>query len=127
MNKGYLYLRDHCSYKSDIYDVYKMGYTKIILNRAIAYRTCEVEPGSFIMVIEILNKMFEFAGHKVTYEDIKDRQDAWYNDWTITEEQYDKWKQWGTKQIKKKLKYTDVYAERQMSMIGANWGLKFEK
>jgi hypothetical protein len=79
------------------------------------------------LIIEILNKMFEFAGHKVTFEDIKDRQDAWYNDWTITEDQYDKWKEWGTKQIKKKLKYTDVYADRQMSMIGSNWGLKFEK
>jgi hypothetical protein len=28
------------------------------------------------LIIEILNKMFEFAGHKVTFEDIKDRQDA---------------------------------------------------
>ncbi len=54
--KGYLYLRDHRSYHCEMYDVYKMGSTKIILNRAVAYRTCEVEPGSFIMVIEILNK-----------------------------------------------------------------------
>jgi hypothetical protein len=79
------------------------------------------------MLVDILNKMFEIAGHDVTFEDIKDRKDAWYNDWTMTEEQYEEWKKWGTNQIKKVMKYTDTYADRQMSMIGANWGLKFDK
>ncbi len=79
------------------------------------------------MLVDILNKMFEIAGHDVTFEDIKDRKDAWYNDWTMTEEQYEEWKKWGANQIKKVMKYTDTYADRQMSMIGANWGLKFEK
>ena len=77
------------------------------------------------MLIDILNKMFEIAGHKVTFDDIKDRKDAWYNDWTMTEEQYDKWKEWGMKQFKKRFKLTDLYAERQMALIGLNWGLKF--
>lgn len=79
------------------------------------------------MLVDILNKMFEIAGHDVTFEDIKDRKDAWYNDWTMTEEQYEEWKKWGANQIKKVMKYTDTYADRQMSMIGANWGLKFDK
>jgi len=79
------------------------------------------------MLVDILNKMFEIAGHDVTFEDIKDRKDAWYNDWTMTEEQYEEWKKWGANQIKKVMKYTDTYADRQMSMIGANWGLKFNK
>jgi hypothetical protein len=77
------------------------------------------------ILIDILNKMFEIAGHKVTFDDIKDRKDAWYNDWTMTEEQYDKWKEWGMKQFKKRFKLTDLYAERQMALIGSNWGLKF--
>lgn len=77
------------------------------------------------ILIDILNKMFEIAGHKVTFDDIKDRKDAWYNDWTMTEEQYDKWKEWGMKQYKKRFKLTDLYSERQMSLIGLNWGLKF--
>lgn len=53
---GYLYLRDHISYKSDKYDLYKFGSSKIIKNRNVSYKTCEVESGKFIMVIEILNK-----------------------------------------------------------------------
>jgi hypothetical protein len=79
------------------------------------------------LFVDIINKMFEIAGHKATFEDIKDRKDAWYDDWTITEEQYEKWKKWGVKELKKKLNLTDVYADRQMSMIAVYWGLKFEK
>ncbi len=54
--KGYLYLRNHISYKSDKYDVYKFGSSKIIKNRDVIYKTNEVEAGKFIMVIEIFNK-----------------------------------------------------------------------
>lgn len=79
------------------------------------------------MLIDVLNKMFEFAGHNVTFDDIKDRKDDWYNDWTITEPQYDEWQKWGVKEFKKRFKLTENYAQRQMGMIGLNWGLKFEK
>ena len=30
-----------------------------------------------IIVKTLINKMFEIAGHNVTYEDIKDRKDNW--------------------------------------------------
>ncbi len=53
---GYLYLRDHCSYKSDNYDVYKFGSTKSIKDRSGLYKTCEVESGTFILVIQIFYK-----------------------------------------------------------------------
>lgn len=79
------------------------------------------------MLIDVLNKMFEIAGHNVTFDDIKDRKDAWYNEWTITESQYDEWQKWGVKEYKKKFKLTEDYAKRQMGMIGLNWGLKFER
>ena len=45
--------------------------------------------------IDVINKMFEIAGHKVTYDDIKDRKDDWYSQWTMTTEQNDEWKKWG--------------------------------
>ena len=77
------------------------------------------------LLIDIINKMFEIAGHNVTFEDIKGRQDAWYSEWTITETQYDEWQKWGVKEIKKKMKMTEVFAKRQMAMIGLNYGLKF--
>lgn len=56
MNGGYLYLRNHSSYKSNKYDVYKLGSTKILKNRDIIYKTGEVEAGRFVMVIELYNK-----------------------------------------------------------------------
>lgn len=79
------------------------------------------------MLIDVLNKMFEFAGHNVTFDDIKDRKDAWYNEWTMTESQYDEWQKWGVKEFKKRFKLTEDYSKRQMGMIGLNWGLKFDK
>jgi hypothetical protein len=77
------------------------------------------------MVVDMINKMFEIAGHAVTYEDVKDRKDAWYTDWTITEAQYDEWKAWGKKYLQTKLRMYAKMAERQMEMIGLMWGLKF--
>ncbi len=79
------------------------------------------------LLVDIINKMFEIAEHNVTFDDIKDRKDDWYNQWTMTEEQYEQWRKWGSKEIKKLMKLTDVYADRQMAMIGLNYGLKFEK
>ena len=77
------------------------------------------------MVVDLINKMFEIAGHPVKYDDIKDRKDDWYAQWTMTEDQYDQWQKWGVKEIKKKMKMTEDFAKRQMAMIGLNYGLKF--
>lgn len=77
-----------------------------------------------IVVETLINKMFEIAGHQVTYNDIKDRTDAWYTQWTMTEEQEQEWRTWGTVYIKKKFRFTKPMAERQMSMINLMWGLK---
>jgi hypothetical protein len=40
-----------------------------------------------IIVETLINKMFEIAGHPVTFEDISGRTDNWYQQWTMTEEQ----------------------------------------
>lgn len=79
-----------------------------------------------LIVIELLNKMFEIAGHPVTYEDIKDRDDSWFLDWTITAEQNQQWFRWGVKHLKKHLRYTEYGAERHMAWFTLQWGLKFE-
>jgi hypothetical protein len=78
-------------------------------------------------VIDLINQMFIMAGHKVTYNDIKDRQDAWYMDWTMTEQQYSDWKEWGRKYLMKNLKQRSKQAERDMMWVGLQWGLKFDK
>ena len=48
-----------------------------------------------IVVETMINKMFEIAGHSVTFENIKDRKDDWYVQWTMTEEQTKEWRDWG--------------------------------
>jgi hypothetical protein len=77
------------------------------------------------IVEDIINKMFELAGYEVTYDDIKGREDAWYTDWTMTMEQYEQWKSWGTDYIKKSLRMKNLAAEKQMSWFALNYGLKF--
>jgi len=77
------------------------------------------------MVVDMINKMFEIAGHSVTYDDVKDRKDDWYTQWTMTVEQNDEWKDWGRKYLMKELKMNKKYSETQMGMISLMWGLKF--
>ena len=77
------------------------------------------------MVVDMINKMFDIAGHSVTYDDVKDRKDDWQTQWTMTVEQNDEWKDWGQKYLIKELKMNKKYAETQMGMISLMWGLKF--
>lgn len=76
-------------------------------------------------VVDVINKMFEIAGHQVTYDDVKNRKDNWFTEWTMTVEQNEEWKKWGIAEIKKKFKFNKILAEREMGMISLMWGLKF--
>jgi len=75
--------------------------------------------------VDIINEMFKIAGHEVTYDDIKDRKDNWYVQWTMTEAQYDEWKIWGKKYLQKNLRMYAKQAEKEMLWVGMMWGLKF--
>jgi hypothetical protein len=55
-------------------------------------------------VVDLINQMFIIAGHQVTYDDIKDRKDNWFQQWEMTVEQADEWKQWGVKYLRENLK-----------------------
>jgi hypothetical protein len=77
------------------------------------------------MVVDMINEMFQIAGHAVTYDDVKDRKDAWFTEWTMTMDQYEEWKNWGKRYLMKKFRFPARYADRQMGMIGLMWGLKF--
>lgn len=76
-------------------------------------------------VQDLINKMFELAGHKVTYDDIKDRNDAWYTDWTMTVDQHEQWMEWGAAYLRKELRIRKEAAKKQMSWFALNYGLKF--
>jgi hypothetical protein len=73
----------------------------------------------------LINEMFRIAGHDVKYTDIKGRTDDWYNDWTMTEDQYEQWKKWGTEYIRKSLKMKKLGAAFTMSWLALDYGLKF--
>ena len=76
-------------------------------------------------LIDLINKMFEIAGHQVTYDDIKDRKDNWFQEWTMTFEQHLEWQDWGQKYIKKQLNLSAKRAEHEMQWASLAWGLKF--
>jgi len=78
-------------------------------------------------VVDIINEMFKIAGHSVTYDDIKDRKDDWFHQWTMTEAQYDEWKLWGKKYLRKNLRLYAKQAEKEMNWVGLMWGLKFSE
>jgi hypothetical protein len=78
------------------------------------------------MVIVLIDKMFEFAGHDVKFKDIEYRTDQWYYDWTMTEEQNKAWRDWGTKFIKTQLRVNEKRAAVEMGMFDLNYGLKIK-
>jgi hypothetical protein len=74
---------------------------------------------------ELINKMFEIAGHPVTYEDIKDRRDNWFQQWTMTVEESEEWKSWGSDYLRKHLKLNKAMADREMLWANVQWGLMY--
>jgi hypothetical protein len=78
-------------------------------------------------VIDLINQMFKIAGHTVTYEDIKDRKDPWFKEYTMTEKQYDEWKNFGVKYLMKKLNMTEFKAQKEMAMFGLVYSLKISE
>jgi len=76
-------------------------------------------------VVDLINQMFIIAGHDVTYDDIKDRKDDWYTEWTMTVTQSDEWKAWGKKYIMKNLNKYAKQAESEMQWFNLQFGLKY--
>jgi len=76
-------------------------------------------------VADLINQMFTIAGHSVTYDEIKDRKDAWYQEWTMTFAQAGEWKAWGVAYLRKHLKMRKPQAEKEMMWVNLQWGLKY--
>jgi len=75
---------------------------------------------------QIIDEMFMIAGHTdVTYEDIVDRTDNWFNQWTMTMEQNQQWKQAGIKILQREYKWPKYRAEKEMDMLSLYYGLQF--
>jgi hypothetical protein len=78
-------------------------------------------------VVDLINQMFIIAGHDVTYDDIKDRKDDWYQQWKMTIEQADEWKQWGIKYLRENLKINKKMAENEMLWFNLQYGLTYSE
>lgn len=76
-------------------------------------------------VVDLINQMFVIAGHEVTYDDIKDRKDEWYTQWTMTVEQSEEWKKWGVDYLRTNLKMSKKVSVNEMNWINLMWGLKY--
>ena len=76
-------------------------------------------------VVNAINEMFRIAGHEVTYDDIKDRKDNWFHDWTMTMDQNAEWQRWGKKYLQKNLNMYAKRAEKEMQWASLMWGLKY--
>jgi hypothetical protein len=75
--------------------------------------------------IDLINQMFTIAGHEITYDDVKDRKDNWFQEWTMTMTQSEQWKKWGVEYLRKKFRISKAAAEHQMAWVNLQWGLKY--
>ena len=77
-----------------------------------------------LVLKELIDKMFEIAGHPLKFEDVEGRKDNWFQQYTMTEAQNEEWRNWGTKFIMKKRRYNKFLADREMRMLDLYCGLK---
>jgi hypothetical protein len=77
-----------------------------------------------LILKELIDKMFEIAGHDLKFEDVEGRKDHWFQEYTMTEAQNEEWRDWGIKLIMKKRRYNKYLADREMRMLDLYCGLK---
>jgi hypothetical protein len=81
-----------------------------------------------LIVIELINLMFKIAGYEISFFDVLEMEDGWYNEFTMTKEQEKLWMKEGEKLIVKKLKYlTKESARKEMDWVNLMWGLKIKE
>jgi hypothetical protein len=77
-----------------------------------------------LILKELIDKMFELAGHDLKFEDVEGRKDHWFQEYTMTEAQNEEWREWGIKLIMKKRRYNRYLADREIRMLDLYCGLK---
>jgi len=76
-----------------------------------------------LILKELIDKMFEIAGHPLKFEDVEGRTDNWFQQYTMTEAQNEEWRNWGTKFLNKKRRWSKKLADREMRMLDLYCGL----
>ena len=77
-----------------------------------------------LAIIDLVNQMFIFAGHKITYNDVVGVEN-WFQKYTMTVEQSEEFKKWGKNYLMKKLRMNAKQAEREMMWFSLQWGLTY--
>ena len=77
-----------------------------------------------LVLKELIDKMFEIAGHPLKFEDVEGRKDNWFQQYTMTEAQNEEWRDWGIKLIMKKRRYNKFLADREIRWLDLYCGLK---
>lgn len=77
------------------------------------------------IIKHLINSMFEKAGHNITYDDIKDRKDNWFNEYTITMAQHEEWMEESVAYLRKKLRFNEKACRKEMSWFSLMYGLRF--
>lgn len=73
---------------------------------------------------DLINGMFQIAGHDVTFDDVVKEPEGYYNRYTWTPEQENQWISWATDYVKKNLKHRSSYADREVTMFNLCYGLR---
>ena len=76
-------------------------------------------------VEDLINQMFIIAGHDVTFNDVKTRQDNWFQQYTMTIAQNEEWQAWGKKYLQTNLRTRAKLAEKEMQWFSLQYGLSF--
>jgi hypothetical protein len=68
--------------------------------------------------------MFEYAHIPQTYDDIKDRKDEWYKEFTMTQEESDAFKDYAIRYLRRELKTGYYKADTEYQWFDLMWGLR---
>ena len=79
-----------------------------------------------LILKDLIDKMFEIAGHDLKFEDVEGRTDNWFQQYTMTEAQNEEWRDWGIKLIMKKRRYNKFLADREIRWLDLYCGLKIQ-
>jgi hypothetical protein len=83
-----------------------------------------MRPNSQKIVEHLINKMFEYAHIPQTYNDIKDRKDEWYREFTMTQEESNAFKDYAIRYLKRELKTGYYKADTEYQWFDLMYGLR---
>ena len=75
---------------------------------------------------KIIDKMFELAGYQIVLEDVKSLPPNWYSIYTMSDDEWEKWQEFGKDVLQKDLKLSKKTASVEMSFLSLNYGLKID-